>query len=104
MKKIKSRGSLPASAKVSVKTKAKPVAKPDAPKEHVESSKLIADQIEQSSNNMLVMMASLKEQISEIRIEAAQPPTEWEFEFIRDRNDNLTKIKAKAITQTKRLN
>lgn len=100
MKKVvKSRSSLPATAKLSsAKTNT------DNSKHNADGSKLVANQIRESSNSMVAMMEDLSQQISGIQLVSAQPPMEWEFDFIRDGNGLLKKINATATIEKKRIN
>lgn len=101
-KTVKSRANIPAGAKVSVKKPARKPEKPDGPSE---GDKLIVEQMEKSRASMIEIMRDLKQQISEINLQAAMPITDWEFDFIRDKKDVLLKIKASGTPHDiKRLN
>jgi len=81
--------------------KAEPPPAPPAPDPGIAA---LAIQIEAASKGHLMMMAELKKQISEIQMNAAEPPMEWEFEFIRDDSGFLINLLAHGARPTKTLN
>lgn len=69
-----------------------------------EGSKMVAESLNSMSKANVMMLAELKAQISAIRFDAAQPITDWEFDFIRDKNNYLTRITATAKTSKRTIN
>ena len=65
---------------------------------------IIANAVESAAKANLMMMAELKQQISQIQLKSAMPITEWEFDMIRDGKGYLTTIKARAGAPSGRLN
>ena len=51
-----------------------------------------------------MMLAELKEQISAIQFNAAQPITDWVFDFIRNDKGYLTRLIASAKTTKRTIN
>lgn len=102
-KPVKTVTKLPPNAKLKVKQAAEKIKEP-SPKDTGKTDKLIANQIKESGANMMGMMAALKEEIANIRLESASPPQQWEFTFERDNKGFLKKIKATAEVDKKRLN
>jgi len=66
------------------------IAGPDA------GSKLVAEKIETSGHDTVVMLENLRKQIADIQMNAAQPPMEWVFDFERNEQGYLTRIVATA--------
>ena len=63
-----------------------------------EGSKLVAESLDSMSKANVMMLAELRSQI------AAQPITNWEFDFIRDNKGYLVKLLASAKTDTRTIN
>lgn len=92
-------GALKTGAKVEVVEKKAPgKPQPPAPPVVDAGTKLLADKIESIGKANVMMLAALRDQISRIQLEAAQPPTEWIFDMVRDKNGNLKQIRASANT------
>jgi len=77
-------------------------AKPPAPAPVVQpmvddsGARLLAEKIESIGRANVMMLAELKQQISEIQMQSPQPILDWDFEMIRDDKGYLTNIKAHA--------
>lgn len=102
-KTVQTVSKLPPGAKLKVKAAAKQIKESPA-RVPEKTDTLIANQIKESGSNMLGMMAALKEEIANIKLDAVTPPLEWEFNFERDSKGFLKKIKATAGVDKKRLN
>ena len=69
-----------------------------------EGSKMVAESLNSMSKANVMMLAELKSQIAAIQFNAAQPITDWEFDFIRDDKGYLVKLLASAKTDTRTIN
>lgn len=76
-----------------------PIPEPVADK----GSELVAQSLDQMSKATTMMMAQLKSEIAAIKLQAAEPPIGWDFDFIRDtKTGYLEKVSAIAIFPDKR--
>jgi len=82
---------------------AKPVP-PLNPEKADEGSKMVAESLNSMSKANVMMLAELKKQIAAIQFNAAQPITDWEFDFIRDDKGYLVKLIASAKTDKRVIN
>lgn len=64
----------------------------------------IAESLDGRNESLLAILTDIKEQISKIQFEAAQPVLDWEFDFIRDKSGFLTKLKARGVMDKKLIN
>ena len=93
-----------------VETLEKPVLKKAEPKQPPKptgpdaGSKLVAETMVSMSRANVLMLAELKSQIAAIQFNAAQPITDWEFDFIRDDKGYLVKLTASAKTEKRIIN
>jgi len=69
-----------------------------------EGSKIVAESINSMSKANVMMIAELQKQIAAIQFNAAQPITDWEFDFIRDDKGYLVKLIASAKTDKRIIN
>lgn len=69
-----------------------------------EGSKMVAESLNSMSKANVLMLAELKSQIAAIQFSAAQPITDWEFDFIRDDKGYLVKLLASAKTDKRIIN
>lgn len=69
-----------------------------------EGSKVVAESIDSMSKANVMMLAELKKQIAAIQFNAAQPVTDWEFDFIRDDKGYLVKLLASAKPDKRTIN
>jgi len=69
-----------------------------------EGSKMVAESLNSMSKANVMMLAELKSQIAAIQFNAAQPVTDWEFDFIRDDKGYLVKLLASAKTDKRTIN
>jgi len=67
-------------------------------------SKLLAEKVEAASKASVLILAELSQQIAQIQMQAALPPTEWVFDFVRGEDGFITRVKATAVPQVKQLN
>lgn len=81
--------------------KPKPPLNPETPDK---GSILVAETMAEMSKANVMMLAELKSQIAAIQFNAAQPITDWEFDFIRDDKGYLTKLIASAKTDKRTIN
>lgn len=58
--------------------------------------KEVVTAIASASADMQKVIEELRQQIAAIKFEAAQPPTEWLFDFVRNEQGYVTQIKASA--------
>lgn len=87
--------------------KAEPKPKPELPAKPAgpdEGAKLVAETMQSMSRANVMMLAELKEQIAAIQFTAAQPITEWAFDFIRNDKGYLTRLTASAKTEKRTIN
>jgi len=87
--------------------KAEPAPKPEPPlnpETADEGSKMVAESLNTMSKANVMMLAELKSQIAAIQFNAAQPVTDWEFDFIRDDKGYLVKLIASAQTDKRTIN
>lgn len=90
--------------------KLEPVVKPEKPvpplnpEKADEGSKMVAESLNSMSKANVMMLAELKSQIAAIQFNAAQPITDWEFDFIRDDKGYLVKLIASAKTDKRVIN
>jgi len=67
-------------------------------------SRLVAEKIEAGNKGIVMMLAELKEQMSEIQMQAYEPITDWDFEFIRDDRGYTTNLLAHGSVAPKVIN
>ena len=67
-------------------------------------SMAIAQAIEGAAKTTSQMISDLGKQMGEIQMQAYEPITEWEFDFIRDSNGYLVKLLAHGSAPTKTIN
>jgi len=90
--------------------KLEPIVKPEKPvpplnpEKADEGSKMVAESLNSMSKANVMMLAELKNQIAAIQVNAAQPITDWEFDFIRDDKGYLVKLIASAKTEKRVIN
>jgi len=65
---------------------------------------MVVESLTSMSKANVMMLAQLKEQIASIQLNAAQPITDWEFDFIRDDKGYLTRLTASAKTDKRTIN
>ena len=58
---------------------------------------ILGEKIDRAGDVNASILTELKQQISEIQFQQPDPPIlDWDFEFVRDKNGYLTRIKAHA--------
>ena len=94
----------PAPARMEKAVKPEKPTPPLNPSEADEGSKMVAESLNSMSKANVMMLAELKSQIAAIQFSAAQPITDWEFDFIRNDKGYLVKLLASAKTDKRVIN
>jgi hypothetical protein len=83
-----------------------PAPKPEPPSPPVPDPTMVkvAENVIEAGKANVMMLAELKQQISEIQLMSADPVTRWEFDFIRDDKGYLQRVIANGAPEVKRLN
>jgi hypothetical protein len=83
-----------------------PAPKPEPPPPPVPDPTMVkvSENVIEASKANVMMLAELKQQISEIQLMSADPVTRWEFDFIRDDKGYLQRVIANGTPEVKRLN
>jgi hypothetical protein len=83
-----------------------PAPKPEPPSPPVPDPTMVkvAENVIEAGKANVMMLAELKQQISEIQLMSADPVTRWEFDFIRDDKGYLQRVIANGTPEVKRLN
>lgn len=69
---------------------------PKPEKEDEEEYKIIADALKYAADQSAQILKDIRDQINLQRLESAQPPVEWVFDVVRDKDGFIKTIKASA--------